>query len=204
MALGSVWTEHFRQQVVRSAIQLGRRFGFDEAHARHVASLSQQLFRQLQGEHGLEPKYEVLLFVAALLHEIGRAVNQRAYHKHSMYVIRNSELFGLSQQELLLVALIARYHRRATPQPTHEGYADLPREQRIAVCKLGALLRVAVALDESRSQRVQDIVCLLEKDRCVIEVPGVDDLSLEQLALRNNGQLFQQIFGRDILARPRA
>ena len=122
-------------------------------------------------------------------------------HKHSMYLIRNSEIFGLGKRNLLLVALVARYHRRASPQPTHEGYATLNREERVAVAKMAALLRVAVALDESRSQRIHDFTCSVEDSRLVISIPRTEDLSLEQLALKQNGSLFEEIFGLRVLLR---
>jgi exopolyphosphatase/guanosine-5'-triphosphate,3'-diphosphate pyrophosphatase len=122
-------------------------------------------------------------------------------HKHSMYLIRNSEVFGLGKRNLLLISLIARYHRRASPQPAHEGYSTLNREERVAVAKMAALLRVAVALDDSRSQRIRDFTCQIEKARLVISIPRVEDLSLEQLALRQNGSLFTETFGVPVLLR---
>ena len=88
----------------------------------------------------LDNRHEVILFVAALLHEIGMIVNVRSNHKHALYLIRYSELFGLSQDELLLVGLVARYHRRAYPQPAHEGYGTLPQEDRVIVAKLASIL----------------------------------------------------------------
>jgi exopolyphosphatase/guanosine-5'-triphosphate,3'-diphosphate pyrophosphatase len=39
-----------------------------------------------------------------------------------MYLIMNSDLFGLSHHDMLMIAMVARYHRRATPQPYHEGF----------------------------------------------------------------------------------
>ncbi len=201
MAAGQVWTQEFRQQIIRSALNLGVRYNFDEAHAVHVARLVSRLFEQLQREHQLDSRHEVLLHVAALLHEVGAYVSNRAMHKHSMYLIRNSEIFGLGVRNLLLVALVARYHRRASPQPTHEGYATLNREERVAVAKMAALLRVAAALDESRSQRIHDFSCSVEDSRLVISIPRAEDLSLEQLALRQNGSLFEEIFGMRVLLR---
>jgi exopolyphosphatase/guanosine-5'-triphosphate,3'-diphosphate pyrophosphatase len=166
-----------------------------------VAELSRKLFRELADEHHLPARYEIVLVIAALLHEIGLFVSNRSYHKHSMYLIRNSELFGLSKTDLLLVALAARYHRRASPLPSHEGYATLDREQRVAVAKLSAILRVAVALDESRSQRITDVRCGDDDGRMVITVPGVEDLSLEQLALNQNVTLFEETYGMPVLLR---
>jgi exopolyphosphatase/guanosine-5'-triphosphate,3'-diphosphate pyrophosphatase len=201
MARRNTWTPGFRQQIIRSARNLGRKYDFDEPHAQHVAKLASSLFEQLRQEHQLESQHEVLLHVAALLHEIGGYVSNRSMHKHSMYLIRNSEVFGLGKRNLLLVALVARYHRRASPQPGHEGYGMLDREQRVAVAKMAALLRVAVALDESRSQRIHDFKCKVEDARLVIEIPRAEDLSLEQLALKQNGSLFDEVFGLPLLLR---
>lgn len=201
MAVPDAWTEEFSSQIIRSAVDLGRRYSFDEPHARHVAELASNLFAQLQEEHRLEPRYLTLLYLAALLHEVGLYVSQRSYHKHSLYLIQHSELFGIGHRDQLLVALVARYHRRAAPKPEHEGYVTLDRDARIVVSKLAALLRVAIALDESRSQRVHELICRRENGRLVIIVPELEDLSLEQLALRQNSSLFEETFGCSVLIR---
>ena len=144
---------------------------------------------------------ELILFLAAILHEIGMFINARSHHKHAMYLIRNSELFGLSERDQLLVALVVRYHRRSSPQPDHEGYSTLERNDRVAVAKLAAILRLAIALDESRSQRISNIRCRREEDRLVILTHGVEDVSLEQLTVRQSGELFEEIFGMSVLLR---
>ena len=202
MALKSAWSDELNNQISRSALELGRRFHFDEAHGRHVAELARTLFQALKEEHQLDQRQEIILYLAAILHEIGLYVSFQSHHKHSMYLIRNSELFGLGRKDVLLVALVARYYRRASPQPDHEGYSTLGRDERVAVAKLSALLRVAVALDESRSQRITEFRCLREDGRLVISIPNVEDLSLEQLALRQNGALFEEVFGMPLLLRP--
>jgi exopolyphosphatase/guanosine-5'-triphosphate,3'-diphosphate pyrophosphatase len=128
-------------------------------------------------------------------------VSNRSYHKHSAYLIDNGDLFGLGRRDILLVSLVARYHRRASPKPIHEGYAGLDREHRIAVAKLSAMLRVADALDHSYSQRIREFHCLHEESQLVIVVPHVKDLALEQLALMQKGTLFEEIFGMPVLLR---
>ncbi len=201
MAVGGWWTAEFRNQIVRSAISLGRKFDFDETHACNVAELASKLFEQLRGEHRLDSRHEVILFVAALLHEIGMTVNVRSNHKHALYLIRHSELFGLSRSELLHVGLVARYHRRATPQPAHEGYGTLPQEERVVVAKLAAILRLAISLDDTRSGRIREIQCVQEAKQLVIHVPGVDDVTLEQISMRQNAGLFRDVFGLPVLLR---
>jgi exopolyphosphatase/guanosine-5'-triphosphate,3'-diphosphate pyrophosphatase len=203
MAAGQEATSQLSDQLIRSAIDLGRKYQFDEAHARHVAELSRSLFWQLRDYHRLSPRHAELLYIAALLLEIGQFVSIRSHHKHALYLIRNSELFGLNRHEILLVALTARYHRRASPQPVHEEYVGLARDDRVAVAMMASLLRVAIALDDSRSQRIKEFHCNVENGALVIYVPGVEDLSVEQFAVRQSGSLFQETFGMPVLLRPK-
>jgi len=77
----------------------------------------------------------------------------------------------------------------------------LDRDQRVIVAKLAAVLRVAIALDESRSQRIHELRCERKEGQLIISVTGVEDLSLEQLSLRQNGSLFEEIFGMTVLLR---
>ncbi|MCA9129792.1 MAG: Ppx/GppA family phosphatase [Planctomycetales bacterium] len=201
LATRDFWTANFRSQIIRSAIGLGRRFDFDEKHARHVATLSRNLFAELQREHQLDPRLELILYLAALLHEIGLYIDVRGHHKHAMYLIRHSELFGISRRDVLLVALVVRYHRRSSPMPQHEGYSTLDRNDRVAVSKLAAILRLAIALDDSRSQRISSVQCRVDGKRIVMIAGGVEDVSLEQLALRQNVSLFEETFGLPVQIR---
>ena len=201
LATPDAWSDEFRAQIVRSAMNLGRKYQFDEEYSTHVAELGRKLFLSLQDEHQLERRYEVILYIAALLHSIGHYVSNRSMHKHSMYLIRNSELFGLSKKDLLLVSLVARYHRRASPQPTHEGYGTLERDERVAVSKLAAILRIAIALDDSRSHRIRKLSCRIRDDRLVISISDVEDLSLEQLAIKEGGSLFEETYGLQVEVR---
>jgi exopolyphosphatase / guanosine-5'-triphosphate,3'-diphosphate pyrophosphatase len=198
---GGNWTSDFQTQIIRAALNLGRRYYFDENHARNVAELSKSLFDQLKDQHRLDSRHEVLLFVAALLHEVGVMINVRSNHKHALYIIRNSELFGLSREELLLVGLVARYHRRAYPQPSHEGFATLSQMQRVVVAKLAAILRLAIALDDRRSGHIREVKVKTDNKHLMIGVPNVDDVSLEQVAMRENSGLFRDVFGMSVILR---
>ena len=199
MSQRSNWAGQFQKQVVRYALDLGRRFKFDEPHAIHVAELSGKLFDDLADEHQLSSRFRTILYVAALLHEIGQFVSNRSYHKHTMYLIQNSQFFGLGRRDLQLTSLVSRYHRRAHPLPTHSGFKDLRRKDRVAVSKLSAILRIGIALDESRSQRLKEIETRVIDDRVVISVENVSDLSLEQVALRQFGPLFQEVYGKRVV-----
>lgn len=190
------WTDSIQTQVVRSAMLLGRKFKFNEPHATRVASLACQLFDQLEVLHQLPRRFRGLLEVAALLHEIGLFITTRSRHKHSAYLISNSEMFGIGEQELQMVSQVARYFRGASPQPSHLVYSRLSRLNRVAVSKMAAILRVAKALDVTRRQSFDQIQCKIHKNDLEIFVDKSLDLSLEQLELKQTGALFAATFGK--------
>lgn len=183
------------QEITAAAITLGRRFQFDEAHARQVARLSLELFDQLGELHALRQKERNLLLAASLLHDIGQYVSYRRHHKHSMYLVSNSELPGLSPNDILLVALLTRYHRRAEPKPSHLGYGELNEDRRATIRRLAALLRVADALDREHVARVVSLQARADGDSVVLELETRGSLALEEWALRKKGKLFERVYG---------
>jgi len=192
------WNEALESQVIHSAIALGHKFGFDERHGTQVADLSVRLFRELQADHQLGARHERILRVAAILHEVGLFINTRSHHKHSMYIILNSDLFGLSRADMKLIALVARYHRRAAPQPYHEGYSLLDRDGRMVVSKLSAILRVADALDRNHMQQVREVSFVRTYGQFTIYVHDVQDLTLERVALKEKGSMFEEVYGMKV------
>ena len=183
------------EKVRAAALTLGRRYQFDEAHGEQVARLSLELFDQLGVLHELGSRDRKVLLAAALLHDIGQFISYRGHHKHSMYLIENSELPELSPAELCLVALLARYHRRAEPRETHPGYSELGMADRDRVRRLAAILRVADALDREHVSRVETIRARIEDDGVTLELRTRGRLTLEAWALRKKGKLFDSAFG---------
>ncbi len=190
--------EALAKGIIRSALAVARKYRVDRRHAQSVAELAVRLFDALQTEHGLTPRHRLLLRVAALLHEVGGFVSNRSHHKHSYYLITNAEVFGLSRDEHAIVGHVARYHRRAVPQASHPEYMALPRDKRILVSKLSALLRVADAMDRAHTEQIRDFRCERHGDDVVIVVPGASDLTLERTALGQKGDLFTDVFGMKV------
>ena len=187
--------EEYARQIVASAVGLARKYRVDEKHAMHVAKLATSMFDELNDLHGLGPWERLLLEVASILHEVGSYVHNRSHHKHSMYLISCSEIFGLVQEEIQIVANVARYHRRSAPLTTHPQYMALERSERMTVCKLGAILRVVDALDKAHMQKIRNPKVVLRGDELRIFVPRTLDTRLEQLYLREKGDLMQEIYG---------
>jgi exopolyphosphatase/guanosine-5'-triphosphate,3'-diphosphate pyrophosphatase len=187
--------EEFAESVIRSAQTLGEKFRCDRRHAEQVGELAVQLFDELAQDYALTPKHRLILRVAAVLHEVGRFLSNRAHHKHSGYLIANSEVFGLGRSELRLVAQVARYHRRSAPKSSHLEYMTLPREDRIAVSKLASILRVADALDRGHSQQVQNLQIDRRASELIIYVNDVMDLTLERRAMAEKADMFEDTYG---------
>ena len=195
MAMRDHRSAGFEEQVVYSAQTMAARYGIDEAHAQNVETAAVALFDELKEEHQLGGHERMLLRCAAILHDIGIYVNARAHHKHSMYLIQNSDLFGLTRHDMQIVAIVSRYHRKAVPSPAHPEFAALPLEDRMTVAKLAALLRVADALERTHRAAPRPLEFRREADRFVIQVRDMEDLTMERLVLREKGNLFADVFG---------
>ncbi|MCS7303622.1 MAG: Ppx/GppA family phosphatase [Thermoguttaceae bacterium] len=181
--------------VIHSTLAIAQKYRIDLEHAQQVAEMACRLFDQLKADHGLGARHRLLLRVAALLHEIGIFVSPQAYHKHSYYLVLNSEIFGLNRDEIVVVAHIARYHRRSGPKPTHLEYMSLPREKRVVVNKLAALLRVADALAGSHLQPIHLERIQREGDELIVWVAPGADLLLIRRSLAMVGDMLEDIYG---------
>jgi exopolyphosphatase/guanosine-5'-triphosphate,3'-diphosphate pyrophosphatase len=184
--------------VLGSAAVFGEKYRYDVFYARHVATLAVRFFDDLRAEHGFGVWDRLLLEVAALLHDIGIFVNLRGHHKHAQYILSVSEIFGLSRDDMAIISNIARYHRRAAPNKSHLAYMALDSDARVQVNKLGAILRVANALDADHLQKVREVKVLREDEQWVLEVDGGGDLTLERLAALARADLLTEVFGRKV------
>ena len=131
----------------RSVTAFAERCHYEAPHARQVRRLALQLFDQLGPGLGAAATERRTLADAALLHDVGYHVNYSKHHKHSYHLIVHADLLGLTPEEQVEVANVARYHRGAVPKKKHEGFAALDAAGRARVRRLAALLRVADGLD---------------------------------------------------------
>lgn len=182
-------------QVMASAAALGKRYKYDETHARKVLAASIAIFDALGAEHGLDAHQRLLLETAAILHDIGMFIRASGHHRHGEYIVSNSEIFGLNKTDREIVANIVRYHRKGPPSSSHLNFISLPREDRMTVMKLAAILRVADSLDRSHQGRVGSLSLEMGESRFTIRCADNIDLSLERLSLADKGDMFEDVFG---------
>jgi len=192
-------TGAFADEVLRSARILAERYQSDEGHGEHVGHLCKRFFDETADLHHLTAHDELLLQVAAILHEVGTYISARAHHKHSEYIIMNSEIFGLDRLDVTIVALVSRYHRHSGPKLDHPTYASLSTEDRIRVSKLAAILRVADALERTHAQRVSKLEIKRESGKLRLRLPGLEDAAVERLAMASKADLFEQVFGLSVV-----
>lgn len=189
---------NFRDPRRRSIYELLRKCNWPEAHSRHVSNFSLQLFDEFKEEFNLLETDRELLEYASLMHDIGYYISYRKHHKHALYLIRNSELLGFKEDEINIMANVARYHRKADPHKRHIRYKQLNKNSRKRVKKLSALLRVADGLDRSHYQNVQNLEININKEIISLFITTHSDPELEIWGTLQKGELLAKITGKKL------
>ncbi len=183
----------------RTVLHQVRRFGVDHIRAERVARHSMNFYEKTIGIlHTDGGEAKELLWAAAMLHACGKHINLSAYHKHSWYLIRNGELLGYSNSEHLIVACIARYHRRSLPKKKHLEWQLLgSNNDKKIVSEMSLLLRLAVSLERRAESAIQSITCQKNDSELhiLLKPVGNDPLDLEKLNLMNCSELIRNQSG---------
>jgi exopolyphosphatase / guanosine-5'-triphosphate,3'-diphosphate pyrophosphatase len=183
----------------RRAVELmARRYGVQLLHARKVAEISHRLFESLQPLHRLPPALGKLLEAAAYLHDVGHFVSDTSHHKHSYYLVANSDLPGFTDSERHLIALLCRYHRKSMPAARHSPFQAIDADSRRAITMLVPLLRIADSLDRSHEQRVTDVQIQLRNGSVTLALDSDPDPDLEMWAVERIADSFRDTYQTSI------
>lgn len=191
-------SDPFRPDILAAVDGIGHKYGFDVDHARNVAGNALKIYEKLKRYYDFPARGDLMLEIAALLHDVGRFVDARQHHKHSWYLVSNAQIPGLGADEQRIVAAVARYHRKSGPKSSHPEYVSLAAEEKVAVLKLAAILRVADALDRTHHRRFQHLKLRLRGEELLILAPEAAEARLEQLYLEVKSDLFHEVFGLKI------
>ena len=182
-------------QTLNAAHAVMKKYDHDPKHSRHVASLALSLFDQLKDVHRLGKRERLLLEIAALLHEVGNFISGPGHHRHAHYIISETPILGLNDEEVQVVANVARYHRKAPPDPGHENYAALSERARDQVRALAAILRLADALDHDHRQHVLGVSAKTKDSQLTLKARTRGDVTLDEWSVgEKGGDLFKQEF----------
>lgn len=187
----------------RAVRALGRHYGVSAPHVRKVAELAGMLFQGLRPLHRLPLAKGRLLEAAAHLYNIGHFVNESRHHRHSMYLVANSDLPGFEDRERQVIATLCRYHRKSMPQTSHETFQALHPEDRNSVALLTPLLRLAVALDQSQEQRVERVEAAVLGNTVELRLFSERDVDIEQWQAEQWAGIFREVYGLPLTVRTR-
>ncbi len=170
-----------RRNLLAWARSLKKKYHVDQHYAKSVTRLALSLFDQTRGSlHEMSNRDRLLLELAGRVHEIGMYVRVGGHHRHAAYLISAAPLLGLSDDEKKLLAQTVRYQRKASPSHEHEDFDALDKHDRAKVWKLSAFLRMAIALNKDRRDRVQHIGVEISNKIIGLHLEGEGDLLLER------------------------
>lgn len=182
----------------RSVLELVHKCDWHEEHSMHVAKIAIKLFDELSCELDLEFQDRELLEYASFMHDIGYHISHRKHHKHALYIINNADLKGFKEEEIDVMANVARYHRRSTPKSRHSHFKKLDKNAKARVKKLSAILRVADGLDRSHFQNVRELEVIKNTSQIKLKIETETDPNLEIWGAMRKRFLFEEVTGKEL------
>jgi exopolyphosphatase/guanosine-5'-triphosphate,3'-diphosphate pyrophosphatase len=184
----------------QGVLEVCRRYGFDPRKAEPEREHCVQLFDQLQRVHELPHEYRLWLQAAAMMQEVGKFVNHQGHHRHTQYIIANSEIFGFSPVQRATVAAIARYLGKSRPEPMDRPMRPIPVEEHTHVQRAVVLLRMAQSLNQDRATAAVKVRTHIYPKRVVLSlVPARGGAELESWSLKKEADYFREVFRRELV-----
>jgi exopolyphosphatase/guanosine-5'-triphosphate,3'-diphosphate pyrophosphatase len=205
--LAQMLADHDRATLPRKQVEAERRdallamcrqYGVDLKKAEEVRRLADQLFHQLRRVHTLPPDYAGWLSAAAMLHEVGTFINRSGRHRHTYYLIANSEIFGFTSQQRLNIAAIARYLGKTRPTPADGTMKALDKVDEELVPQAVELLRLAKAMSHGSPGSIVNVTAEVYRERVMLKLTARDNADLEVWMLSKEKAYFRQVFGREL------
>jgi exopolyphosphatase/guanosine-5'-triphosphate,3'-diphosphate pyrophosphatase len=186
------------QHVLKAVRRLARECHYEKQHSEHVTSLALNLFEELQPLHKLTNEDRFLLNCAALLHDIGWIEGQKAHHKTAMKLILESQTLPFPDDRRRIIALIARYHRKALPKDSHPLFSQLSDKDKRKTRILAGILRIADGLDRTHTCAVKSIVCDLSGKDLLVKSKASGPSTFEIEAAYKKSDLLKQVLDKNI------
>lgn len=182
---------------LRNVLRLASKCNYEKSHAEHTAKLAMQIFDQTQRLHKLVELDRELLEYASLLHDIGYHISFSRHHRHAYYLIKNAGMNGFTDEEIDILALVTRYHRRGLPKKSQPEFGTLPKITRRRIEWLAAILRIADALDRSHFSVVEAVEVKVKKKWTAFSLVSHNDAEYEIWDAKQKCDLFEKLSGRE-------
>ncbi len=187
--------EQVRISAISCAQNIATAYHCNQKHAECIRKFACKIFDKMKDSHGLDRRKRLLLELAAILHECGYYVTVNQHLLNSFDLIKDMDIYGMTDEEMMITAYVARYNDDDAPNYDEPGIEGLNEEKRLIVAKLVAIFRLANALDKSQKQKLKDISVRQENNRLLISARSDADLHLEKWAFQQCAPFFQEVFG---------
>ncbi|OCL28053.1 hypothetical protein U472_02310 [Orenia metallireducens] len=189
------WSNIFVENTIISAQSIGKKYYYNQKHAKVVTEFTMKIFDGVKAIHGLGDRERLLLQIAAILHDVGKYISLKRHYYHSYDIIRASSILGLNNKELEIVANIARYHSKKLPNNSDTSYRKLSTEDKVLVAKLAAILQLGDSLDRSHIKKFEDLKVNLKNKKLEIIGYSNENTLLEAWTFEQKSELFKEVFG---------
>ncbi len=196
----TILNEDLRNIRYKSVINLAKRHNYDENHTNIILNISHKIFDSVKEKFRLTDKDAEYLEASCYLHDIGHSIAHSQHHRHSYYLIRNSEMLGYNDEEIEIIANISRYHRKSHPKPKHEWFMKLNDANKKKVILLAGILRIADGLDRGHKSSVSDIKIFISGNTFnIIILSSNEDVTLEIWGANMRKGLFEKATGYEVI-----
>lgn len=177
------------------ARQMAERYRYNQTHTEYVEKTGLLLFDSLRRIHGLDERDRLLLQLAAIMHDTGKFIGADPHYVYSYNIIKASQLIGLSDAELAIVANVARFHSTEEPSYDNASLKKIEGADRLKAVKMIAIIRLADALDTSHRQKIRNVVIRMRGERCEISGSTMEEAVLEKWTFQMKSDFFLQVYG---------
>ena len=187
--------EHLGLSAVFCAQVLSYHFYFNQEHIDSVYQYATLIFDKLKKLHGLDKRKKLFLDLAIILHEAGYYLNSKDPRISTFDIIKNLDLYGLSEREVVMVANIIRYDEFTVPNQNDAEYVRLSDTEKLFVSKMVAIFRLSNALDRSKKQKLKNVKIKISNESLIINSESKENASLEIWAAEKCSEFFKEVFG---------
>ena len=194
----------FMSLLVEESLALRARYDEEPSHSDQVCKLALEIFDGLRKWSGLGERARELLHSAALLHDIGwsQTPDGKGHHKWSAKLVQEHAWKNLKRDEVVVVAQIARYHRKAVPQADHAEFHSLPATAQKQVMVLGGILRIADALDRTHTSRIEEITVTVSNEVVLMQVRAKGPWDAERAMFESKKEMLELAAKRPVQCEP--
>lgn len=188
-------TKAYDEFSIIAAKNIESKFRDDNEYTDCVCNIAVKIFDKMKKYHGLGQRERLLLQIAAILEDIGKAVNIREHDRISYHMIKGLDIVGINEEEKHAIAAIAYYHNDVMPYEDNGVYKQMDYDERVTVCKLSGILKLANAVYSSHNNKFEDVSVRVSNNQLIITASTYKNIDLEKWSFNKSKQLFEDVFG---------